>query len=277
MHTGAGGDFVGLGTPHILGEVVFDAIEALIRSYWKLRESPFSPQPSGSAAPNASLTDLREALLKHGYASSTATKYVRIVAAFLQRVAPSEAKSLRDDDIEDYLESLREREVSNATQRLHLCALRSVFDRLLGLELTSGIGHAPRPIARPPATEEDVRRLLAVCRSPEERFVCHILNGVKLLPKQLCRLGAPGHPALFCRKQSGKSCTGRRFSGVVPIVVDKRNSPDTGWVLPSSRRPGPISTRTMRRIVERLAHRCGLSTTCTALRMAPMVSLGKCA
>jgi len=277
MHTGAGGGFVGLGTAHILGELIFDTVEALVWTYQELRESLCATEPFGAAAPDESPASLREALILHGYAPSTAAKYGRIVAAFLQRVAPAKMKWLRDDDIEDYLESLREREVSDATQRLHLCALRSVFDKLLGMGLTAGIKHAPRPVARPPATEEDVRRLLVACRNPEERFICHALNGLKLLPHQLCRLGATGRPALFCWRKDEKSCADSRFSGIVPIVVTREGSPHTGWMLPSSRRPGPISTRTMRRVMGRLAQSCGLRTTCTAVRMGPVVSFGRCA
>lgn len=277
MYTGAGGDFVGLGTAHILGELIFDAVEGLIWAYQKLRQPSCPSQPFGTTAPSEARAGLREALLLHGYAPSTATKYARIVAVFLQRVTPAEMKCVRDDDIEDYLESLRERKVSNATQRLHLCALRAVFDRLLGMGLTAGIRHAPRPVPRPPATEEDMRKLLAACRNPKEQFVCHALNGLKLLPNQLCRLGAAGRPALFSWEKSERSCVDRPFPDIVPIVVAKENSPDIGWALPSSRRPGPISTRTMRRVVERLAQSCGLRTTCTAVRMAPMIPLGKCA
>jgi len=62
------------------------------------------------------------------------------------------AKAKREVDKVTYLNGLREIGVGNGTLRLHLCALRMVFDRLFELEITVGIEHAPRPVPRSPAT-----------------------------------------------------------------------------------------------------------------------------
>ncbi|MCK5805761.1 MAG: hypothetical protein KAI66_23215, partial [Lentisphaeria bacterium] len=51
----------------------------------------------------------------------------------------------------------------NASLRLHLCALRAVFDKMLGMEITAGIVHAPRPAPRLPATDGELALLRQAC------------------------------------------------------------------------------------------------------------------
>jgi len=277
VQAGIGGDFTGLGTAHLIGKVFLGTVEALLVACLEPRPTP-AKSSAAKLKPGINVAgDLSDALLVQGYAPSTATKYARIVTAFLQHVRPIRLVHLREDDVDDYLDHLKQRGMGNATLRLHLCAIRTVLDRLLGLDITVEIKHAPRPRPRPPATEDDMLKLLAACGNPKERFILNALNGSKALPSQLCRLGAIGHPSLFLWERHKDSIPDPPPCHVVPLVMDKTISPETGWLLPSSRRPGPISPRTMRRIVRRVAESCGVRTTCTAVRLGPTISFAKCA
>jgi hypothetical protein len=128
---------------------------------------------------------LEAVLLAHRYEPSTADKYARIVLGFLAEVNRVPWSGLGNDDVRAYLAGLRLAGACNATIRLHLCALRAVFDRILGLGLTEGIAHVRRPPPRRPATEEEVLLMLAACRSPREREVVDLFYFFKLMPRDL--------------------------------------------------------------------------------------------
>jgi hypothetical protein len=128
---------------------------------------------------------LEAVLLGHKYEPSTADKYARIVLGFLREANRVPWAGLSNEDVRAYLAGLRLAGAGNATIRLHLCALRAVFDRILGLGLTEGIAHVRRPPPRQPATEEEVLLMLAACRSPRELEVVDLLYVGKLMPRDL--------------------------------------------------------------------------------------------
>jgi hypothetical protein len=213
---------------------------------------------------------LCQALVDLSYEPATAAQYAACVARFLAQVGTNDVTLLRDGDVIAFLHALAAGRRSNATVRLHLCALRAVFDGFLGMRLTAGIVHVPRPPRRPVATAAQVRTLMEACATPQERLVVEKLNHDKVMPGKLVMEVVPAPSA------SGQPCA-EPPSPEAPATLPAREplptSKQVDWLLPSPRRPGPLSTRTLRRIVQRLAARCGLHLTCTAIRLAPVVPL----
>ncbi|MBT3380221.1 MAG: site-specific integrase [Lentisphaerae bacterium] len=264
--TGAGGDFLGLGLPTMMERLVLGAIE---RCLDVARQKAIARDGESQRRLDwrGNLSVLRDVLVERNYKASTADKYMACVSRFLRSVRCCRPQELRDDDVLEFLDELRQSGRGNATLRLHLCALRTVFDRLLELGITADIKHAPRPLQRRPATEEEVRQLMIASPPGRDRLVIDMLNRSKLRPGQLRLLAARTDESL----SSGTWDGARKKSGSpkpVPFELTPADTQGVCWLLPSARGPGPLSTRTIRRIVERVSRSRSIHATCTALRKA---------
>ena len=274
MRAATYGGFEGLGTSRLYGGLAV----ALVRG---LASVAGAALPRRRSAPLRG-PDLREvvavlrgSLALRGYAPGTAVKYASCVSSFLRTVRPQAVEELTHEDVESFLRKLRLAGKSNGTLRVQLCALRTVFDKVLGMHITCGIAHAPRPAPIPPADAEDVKAvMIAARRKPRDRLVVDMLNRSKLRQGTLRLLKAPaGGSSLFTASSRG-STGGRRVApGIVPLEIAEDGAGALGWLLPSPARRTSISTRTIRRIVERYAAACGVSITCTAIRKAAVVPI----
>ena len=265
----AGGSFTGLGLTAMAGRLVFDAIELCLNAVQR-KANGRAPRFRIHLDWQSDLSALREALSERDYKPGTVDKYVACVSRFLRRVRCTTLRELRHEDVSRYLNELRQSGLANGTLRLHLCALRTVFDRLLDLGITIDIKHAPRPVARRPETRDKVCRLMAACRTKRERLVIDMLNRSKLRPGQLRLLAAPADECLF-GKAANADCEKSHLREPVPLEVFTADTRGVSWLLPSPRRLDPLSTRTIRRVVERMSKSCGFRTTCTALRKAEAI------
>ena len=274
MHRQASSGFSGLGTSHMYAQLLMDAVEACA-SVVRTVVPRESPSLSGGPGLVVALRELRSVLVRHGYAPGTAARYSSHVFRFLRTVGPRTPEQLTHDDVKRYLQALRMTGKSNGTLRVQLCALRAVFDRLLGMRITDGIAHAPRPAPIPPARAEEVEAIMVASRrDPRDRMVVDMLNRAKLRQGTLRLLRVTeGASCLFAGGDWRAAEAKRTAPSIVPLVIAKDESACTGWLLTSSRRHAPISTRTIRRIVERRAAACGIRTTCTAIRKAVVVPI----
>jgi len=246
---------------------LLEAVLALGRKAWPAAR----PQPGRNADGTQALARLQEGLAERAHKPSTVAKYRACLARFLAFTGSGDLHRLTTDQVVSYLDALRTEGVGNATLRLHLCALRAVFDRALGIPLTAGIRHAPRPPPRPPGTFAEVETLYRACPAPCEQFTVSLLNRAKFMPSQLVMLASP----LPMAGAPGSAGTATPVTGPVyiPIIVADAVTDPVAWLLPSRRRVGPVSVRTLRRWVHKAATRCGLRLTCTALRLAPVVPM----
>jgi len=261
----AGGDFTGLGLTAMAGRLVFEGIEFCLDAAQR-KANERDTGPLARLDRRSDLAALREALIERNYKPGTVDKYMACVSRFVQSVRCAEPRELRRDDVFEYLNELRQNNLGNGALRLHLCALRTVFDRLLDLGITVDIKHAPRPAPRRPATREEVCRLMAACRNGRESLVIDMLNRSKLRVGQLRLLATPTDACLFgaANAEGGKN----RPREAALLEVFATGTRDVSWLFPSPRRLGPLSTRTIRRVVERVSKSCGVRTTCTALGKA---------
>ena len=268
------GEFAGMGTSRLYGRLAGD----VVRTCGSLARSALSEGAvrvrRGPDANGDSLV-LRRALAVRGYAAGTAAKYASCVSAFLEAVAPRAVEELSAADVERYLAAQKVAEKGNGTLRVQLCALRAVFDRMLGMQITAGIDHAPRPVPIPPAEPEQVKAVMVAARgNPRDRLVVDMLNRTKLRQGVLRLLRTPpGTCPLFTGRAVEERERGCVPPHIVPLEVAEDGAAAIGWLLPSSRGRRPISTRTIRRIVGRYAARCGFSVTCTAIRKATVVPM----
>ncbi|MBN2451021.1 MAG: hypothetical protein JXR77_11565 [Lentisphaeria bacterium] len=267
-------DMTGLGTGRAIEKTVTAVAVECVRGVRALYRRLCASRREGGLAEaiEAGPEALERALVRSGYRLGTGCTYARCVWRFLEAVGHRELRALRDDDVVAFVAYLRSIGRGNACLRLHLCAIRAVFDTLMELGITTGIRHAPRPRQRPAATREEVQAVLRACGTSGERFVVGRLTGTGIMPGQLCRLGAPEMPPAAVSGEGG-SRDGTRKPHVLPFVVYEADAAGIHWLLPSPRGRGPISTRTLRRIVARLAAAAGVEVTCTALRKAGPAAL----
>lgn len=265
--TGTGRERTGPGTPAALaalGEAAFEACVATIQA----GIAAFCRGRAVSAIAGE-VDRLEEALLAHQYAESTAKKYALTVIHFL------EVAGGRPDhgDVVAYLDLLSESR-SNAVLRVTLCAIRAVFDRILGWGITEGIRHVPPPAPRPAATPSQVAQLQACAGSGQAGQVVDVLYELGLLPCEARLLGWRAGDAgtegsgTEERQPRFRAASGDGDGREREYRVQPGEIPGTVWLFPSPGRSTALSTRTLQRRVRALGLRCGFHVTCTAIRLA---------
>lgn len=272
MRAGKGSEFAGIGTSCMYGQLLIDVVRTCASAAGGIvPRKRYAVLPGTS--PEEGLSGLRLTLIAHGYAPGTAAKYTACVSSFLQAAGRRRIGDLRQSDVRDYMRGLKLAGKSNGTLRVQLCALRAVFDGCLDMRITEGIAHAPRPVPIAPADAADVKVIMAAAgRSPRDRFIIEMLNRSKLRQGTLRLLRAAGCGSSLGPGPSLRS-SGRNVA--LPRIIPLEIAPDavggSGWLLQSPRGHGPLSTRTIRRVVTRYATACGVRTTCTAIRKARAV------
>ncbi|MBN2451486.1 MAG: hypothetical protein JXR77_13930 [Lentisphaeria bacterium] len=271
-------DMTGLGTGRMIEKgataVAVECVRATRALYRILRDAR---REGGLAeAIEAGPEALERILVGFGYRFASARKYARCVWRFYDALGRPDLAHLRDDDVVSYLAYLCALGRGNATLRLHLCAIRAVFDGLMELGITTGMRHVPRPRQRPPATREEALAVLRACATSRERFIVGQLTGTGIMPGQLCILGIPEIPPVPVPGEETNSA-GAAEPHPASLGVFPADASGIHWLLPSPKGRGPISTRTLRRIVRRIVARvaagAGVHVTCTALRKAGPVAL----
>ena len=274
--TSGGGAMNGTGTAAVLASDARAAADVCIAIVLAGVDA-FSRKQAFSAVAG-DVDRLEQVLLGREYAESTSRKYALIVFHFL------DATGGRPDhaDVKAYLEKLTLEGKSNAVVRVTLCAVRAVFDRILGWEITRGIAHVPPPAPRPVATQAQVNELFAARPNPTTDHLLQALYDHGLMPHQVRRLGRrddgvsagddePESVLIRIRPEAdGAAAPAER---VLRFEVRPKEYSGTDWLFASPCREEPLSTRTLQRRIAALATQCGLEVTCTAIRRAGHVEV----
>ena len=149
----------GLGAVHAAGRAVSDAAQAVTLATESIRHLLRRAAPLPTA--DRRFLDGVPGLLKdRGYRASTVRTYSTCVARY---VIWRHRQGLVKDghDVAGFLADLAARRYRSGVLRLHLGALRTVFDRLLGETITQDLSYAPRPPCTAAAPPQDIRRLVA--------------------------------------------------------------------------------------------------------------------
>ncbi|MCK5802758.1 MAG: phage integrase N-terminal SAM-like domain-containing protein [Lentisphaeria bacterium] len=255
---GNSGQMTGLGTSHLYGELVCELIGACAKALYAAGRA-IGKRAVGEEPPASEPKEFRAMLVASGYAPSTARKYEACVLRFLATMGHTKLSYLRDDDVYAYLESLVGQGLGNASLRLHLCAVRAVFDNMLGMRITAGIVHVPRPALRPAATEQELELLRRTCMDPQTRLAIDMLNRMGVRPGVLVSL------ALTPPTDEEQQCNDISLR-LSPFCFPGKAR--VNWLFPSPVRPGPISLRTLQRRLARLGASLKFPITCTAIRKA---------
>jgi hypothetical protein len=265
------GEFDGLGTPILMGRMLLDLARGISAGIRLVREAIVRARDGTSR--RIRWRTFEELALACGYAGSTARKYHLCVTRFLAWCDPREDGLDADAAVADFLRHLRACGVGNAGQRLHLAAIRTVLDKLLGFDLTADVSYAQRPAPLPPAEAEAVRRLVTGVRDSREMAALRLLNVEKFRPGHISGLDEP----------SVHDDTATLTHHIARRVVLKEwpLSPETEALLDDmrpSRWPGhaaagtrglrfvSLSVRGIEALVQRLGERAGVRLTCTAIR-----------
>jgi len=217
----------------------------------------------------------REVLVALDLQPSSARVYSRCLARLLSWARTSWDGDVADGGVPAFLDALRVQGMSTATVRLHLAALRKILDTLLDARAVVGVPYPPPPAPRPPAAEEDVRGLYDAADSDRERLLLVLLNGSRLRPGQIAALR--GEHLKFSRGMVAVTNWRKLRSDFVKLpdsvmhslrqLVGQDNP--KGLLFPSPRHSGrPITVRGLQKMVARMSRRCGVATTCTAIRRA---------
>jgi site-specific recombinase XerD len=217
------------------------------------------------------LVQLPVRLRAAGYAESTVARYTRCLRVFLFWCRRHGSGEIQTQDVIDFLAWLRRRGYGNSVRRVHLSAIRTVFDRLEGADLTSDIEYVPPPEGTAPAGPALVTGLLSQS-SERDRLLVALLARVGLRVGELA--------ALRWRQvaETGVSIRVRRGRPKRPVLLPvphelaqqlaalRKGAPGPADHVFPGRLPGRgLSVRGIQAVVARLAHRCGTQTSCTAL------------
>ncbi len=125
----------------------------------------------------AFLERLHSVLLEHFYQPTTCDKYVACVSRFLDWLRVPCIR-VEKDYVVWFVSHLRGKGLSNASISLHISALRTTFDRLCGLRLTTDLA-LPRPVEmrNAPLSQKEVDRLFSAADDWREQLAIVCLGG----------------------------------------------------------------------------------------------------
>jgi len=236
-------------------------------------------QSLGTPGGTPRLATLETALLRHGGCSSrTIAVYMRSLDRLLSWGDGTGTCVTTPEGISDYIASSEASGAHFGTLRLHLAAARKIFDEALGLQATDGLHYPPRPDPVQAVSAEVVAILFDAAETTRERLLLLLLNHSELRPGQIRDIHRTDIDLDTARLSAhGK---GQRWAEPVqlppPIVFLLRRllrqEPQTAYVFSSPRSPSrPVSVRTIQTNLARIASRCGVTATCTAVRRASSV------
>jgi len=137
-----------------------------------------------SGADRAFIENLGSMLERRRYGDATIRQYVACTARFLSWCYLTH-RAVDSCAVLDFLGLPHHgRRLATAVRRLHLSALRTVFDRCCGQHLTAGIGYAPRPPKVRSATPAEIRALLDHA-APRNRIVVTLCSTLGLRPREI--------------------------------------------------------------------------------------------
>jgi len=131
MTHAASGNMTGLGTPIMYARMAQDLIRSCAHLMASAGRAIRSRHEHGRGA-DEWLRQLETTLLLHEYAPGTVRKYCACVAAFVREGRWTSPTKLTGSHVQRHLAGLRASGLGNASLRLHLCAIRTVFDKILG-------------------------------------------------------------------------------------------------------------------------------------------------
>jgi len=221
---------------------------------------------------------LEAALSQGGCSPQTIRVYTRCVDRLLSWGEATGTSVTIPDGVAAYLAAREASGASSDTLRLHLAAARKILDKALDVGATDSLHYPPPGGARDPASTEAVALLFDATETTEERLQMLLLNHCDLRPGQIAGIRRDGVDLHTARLSvQGKSRRWDKPIPLPPVIVHLfrrllRRKPSSEYVFSSPRFPNrPVSVRTVQTNLARIASRCGVKTTCTAVRRASSV------
>ncbi len=204
-----------------------------------------------------------------GYQASTKRSYDRSLRAFLDWFGRAPHLATRED-VRAFLEVLVDGGLGASSVSTHLSALRTVFDRMCGRELTLGLAIPRRPKRVPVVlSEAEVVRVLEAAPSLRDKLLLGLLYAAGLRVSEVVRLRWADID--FARRQLrvrlGK---GRRDRmALLPLCLEEPLrglaglSRPSGFLFPGERGGRYLSKRTVQRAMARAVSIAGIGKKAT--------------
>ena len=196
------------------------------------------------------MTHLRQAMLeelhRRNYAASTITYYVKNVEQFARyfRRSPDRLNQTHLRTYQAYL--LRERKLAPRTVKLHVCAIRFFFNKILRRRYSSRRRHIRRRrggCPRSVLTVEEVQRLIAAARSLTDRTMLMVLysTGMRNAELRIYRSATSIVGAMLIHIRHGKGGRDRYVPLSAALLATLREH--WRWMRPRTYLfPGPCTT-----------------------------------
>ena len=127
-------------------------------------------------------------LERHDYSPSTLRLYRCVLRAFF-RSAPDAPADVTRDAVHNHLSNLAQRHMSASWSAMSLSVLRTVFDKLGGLAVTTSFRTPKRPRRLPDILSRDeIHRLLSAAPTTRDQLLLGLLYGCGLKPSEAVRL-----------------------------------------------------------------------------------------
>jgi len=118
----------------------------------------------------------------------TIRTYIHCIKAFLKHYRKN-IRSLRKQDIKDYLDTLVEKDRAGNTLNVHLAALKFLFEEILCKRLVLYIHYSKTPKTLPIVlSQEEVRKLFAAISNPKHSLLVRLLYAAGLRVSELVHL-----------------------------------------------------------------------------------------
>ncbi len=230
------------------------------------REQPAQPRPLPPGWDEV-IEEATHGMVLRGFSPKTRKVYRSHMRRFARHcgAGPVEVEA---DRVADYLRYLAEEQaVSRSYHSQALSALRYLFIRVLRRPMV--VEQIPRPKRRRTLPHvlslDEVRRLLAACRSPFERALVMVFYSTGVRVSELVRMRRsdldPDRGMARVREGKGAKDRYTLLSDRAVVAIDEHLrycDSDTEWVFPGAREGRPITTRSVQKTIGRLGERAGI-------------------
>src|SRR3989338_5101484 len=205
---------------------------------------------------------VRKECLRRNYSRRTISSYCYCLDRFF-RFCSKDPKQVTKKDVQDFLDSLVEKDRSASTINLHLNALKFLFGEIYHKRLVVRIRHAKKPKKLPSVLkQEETMRLIDAIENPRHKLMIQLLYSSGMRLSELINLKV--HDLEFSKEhgwvRSGKGNKDRQF-----IIAEKIRSFLEDYIHENNLRyflfpglQGHISHRTVQVIVKKAAKKAGI-------------------
>lgn len=211
------------------------------------------------------IESLKKEALRRNYSSKTIESYVYCVKKFLTS-CQKDLNKIKNSDVMEFLDKLVERKAAGSTINAHHCAIKFLFQDVLGKKITLKIRYSKKPKSLPTVlTRNEVIKLIDAITNPKHKLMIQLLYSAGLRVSELVNLKVKDidFDANMGWVRNGKGRKDRLFiladviKNKLPEHIKQNNLSYTDWLF-YGRKKRNLHVRSVQEIIRKASKKAGI-------------------